>query len=215
VLVIAGAVTFGYWLGGGSIDLDPRATPDTRVRAAEARIDELTRDLVEARLVQTVEAQTARALQDTLSGLRKELAALQEEVVFYKSLMTPGGVEPGLQIAEFELVRDGTDSSYRYHILLTQGAARRNWLEGKLELQVRGQRAGADGSISEEVLPLTVLNEGGVYPLHFRFRYFQDLVGTLSLPEGFLPRTILITAKPGGKGANDVERSFDWVVQAG
>lgn len=209
LLVLASAGALGYWLGSGS------AVPQPQLAEAEVRIHELTRDLVEARLVQTVETQTARALQGTLSGLRMELAALKDEVAFYKSLMTPGGVKQGLQIAEFELVQVGADNDYRYHILLTQGAVRRNWLEGKLELQIFGQQAGADGGISEEVLPLTVLAPADDYPLRFRFRYFQDLVGTLTLPEGFMPRTIQITASLGDKGANDVDRTFDWVVRAG
>jgi len=128
--------------------------------------------------------------------------------------MAPESVARGLQIAEFELSRTEAADRFSYRVLLTQAEVRKDWLEGTLEIHVQGLHAGADGSMVEEVLPLTVLTQMVDYPLRFRFRYFQDLSGTVTLPEGFQPRSVLITASPNGKGAEGLDRSFGWVVQA-
>ncbi len=215
--VVAGAVAFGYWLGAGTAALDRSllVSLQMRDRANEKRIGELHRLLADARLAQSVDAQAARSLRETISSLRNEMAGLQEEVTFYKSLMAPSSVERGLQIAEFELAPGGEDREFVYHILLTQVAERRDWVQGKVEVEVHGVREGTQGPGAQEVLPLTDLAAVATYPLKFRFRYFQDLSGTVTLPAGFEPQAVSIKVTPAGRSGNGAQRSFDWVVRAG
>lgn len=213
-LVVLGGVAFGYWLGLGVSDLDRTYLSSLTVRhqASEAQVTALNRELADLRLAQAVDAQAARSLRQTITELRGELAKLNDEVAFYRSLMAPASVERGLQVAEFQLAAAKDDNKFTYQILLTQVAERRNWLQGRLTLQVTGQRTDADGSTSQAVLPLTELAEVETYPLSFRFRYFQDLAGILTLPAGFEPRMVTIAATPAG--GNSVERQFAWSVQA-
>jgi hypothetical protein len=60
------------------------------------------------------------------------------------------------------------------------------------------------------VLPLTEIGEDASYPLKFRFRYFQDLTGVISLPRGFEPERIVVRA--GKRNAQALTRTFDWTV---
>jgi hypothetical protein len=230
VLTVAAAAGFGYWLGSSTSRLDRALQQALQVRnqANEATIAELTRELAQVRLAQSVDAEAAASLRDTITGLRTEVADLQEEVSFYRTLMAPSDVERGLKIAEFELAAGEAPQQYRYRVLLTQAEARRDWVQGGVELQVQGVRDAAGGRAleregsaheaseheAEEVLTLTDLAEPEAYPLKFRFRYFQDLTGTLTLPEGFRPRSVRVTATPQGRGER-LEREFDWRVQAG
>ena len=47
--------------------------------------------------------------------------------------------------------------------------------------------------------------------LKFRFRYFQDLAGSIALPEDFEPEKVTLHIKPEGKSKSDaVEQVFDW-----
>lgn len=47
--------------------------------------------------------------------------------------------------------------------------------------------------------------------LNFRFRYFQDLSGQITLPEGFEAERVILSIKPEGKGKlPPVEQAFDW-----
>ena len=47
------------------------------------------------------------------------------------------------------------------------------------------------------------------YPVPFRFRYFQDLNGTVTLPDGFQPERVTVSADPRGRG-DTLERTFTW-----
>lgn len=210
-LVVLAAVAFGFWLGSGVSELDRNrlASLAERHQAGEARLAALNQELADLRLAQSVDAEAARSLRQTISALRGEIATLHEEVAFYRSLMAPSSIERGLRIAEFQLAATDRADTFVWHLLLTQVAERRDWLQGRVEVRVRGTRNGED---AEEVLPLTDLSEPETYPLRFRFRYFQDLSGTFTLPEAFAPIEVQIAATPAG--AATVERQFEWSMRA-
>ena len=130
---------------------------------------------------------------------------LQQEVTFYKSLMDPGSLVQGLQITELELAPGGTPLEYRFQLLLTQVAQRRSYIAGDVRVDVIGQQ-GEDPA--EVVLSLTEMTEVAKYPLKFKFRYFQDLSGSMTLPEQFVPKRVLITAQQQGKQAQ--QQTFPW-----
>jgi hypothetical protein len=153
-------------------------------------------------------------LRHSITELRDQVAALTEEVNFYKSLMAPSSVARGLQIADFELLPQEQDDQYRFHLLLTQVEARRDWVQGDATLEVHGRMTGSDPSTvaAEQVLSLTEIGGEGSYPLKFRFRYFQDLTGIITLPRGFEPEKIVVTAGKRGAGADPLSRTFQWLV---
>jgi len=214
-LVVLAAAAFGYWLGLAKRDLDVTYLQalETRERALEARVDALNRELADSRLTQTVDSQAAQSLRETIAEMRDRLAGLREEVTFYKSLMAPSSLERGLQIAELDLASGEAGNEFTYQLLLTQAEERRSWVQGRVEVEVRGVRGGGDGSGAEEALPLSAISEVEDYPMRFRFRYFQDFSGRLTLPDGFRPQAVVVTATPSGGGAERTERRFDWIVQ--
>ena len=215
--VVVATAGLGFWLGRATSALDRTylETLEVRHQASDARAATLTRQLADARLAQSIDAQAAQSLRDTVGELRGEVAGLREEVTFYKSLMAPSELNRGLQIADFELARGKKSNTFTYRLLLTQARERRQWVQGKVEMQVQGLRAAAEGPAVQEVLALTDLQEVETYPLRFRFRYFQDFSGTVTLPEGFQPQAVLVTVTPKGRSADAAQRSFGWTVQAG
>jgi hypothetical protein len=61
------------------------------------------------------------------------------------------------------------------------------------------------------VLALDEVSDPAVQQLKFRFRYFQDLAGTIKLPGEFAPDRVELTVRPEGKGKQvPVVQSFDW-----
>jgi hypothetical protein len=214
--VVVAAAGFGYWFGVSRVDLDSRylAALEDKQKANAERLTALTRELADARLTQSVDAEAARSLRDTISGLRDQLGSLREEVTFYKRLMAPSSIERGLKIAELELAAGEKGNQFSYHILLTQAEERRDWVQGVVSVEFVGQGTAPDGAALEVVLPLTDLAEVADYPFPYRFRYFQNLSGVVTLPDGFRPRLVRVLAKPKG-AAERIERSFDWTVQPG
>lgn len=216
-VVVLAAAALGYWLGLSKSQLDGvyLAALEKRQQAQHERLQTLGRELADVQLAQSIDAQAAAMLRETLTELRGEAAGLREEVTFYKSLMAPSSMQRGLQIAEFGLSEGPADGQFSYRILLTQTAERRAWISGDVRVEVEGVRAASDGASVEEVLPLTEVAEVENYPLRFRFRYFQDFSGMVALPDGFRPRLVRVTATPSGRSSDAAQREFDWFVQPG
>ena len=125
--------------------------------------------------------------------------------------MSPSSVARGLQIAEFDVSVTRELNQFTYHLLLTQVESRRDWIQGDIRIAVRGRRLGAQAG-DEQVLSLTEIADLDSYPLKFRFRYFQDLSGVITLPLEFQPISIVVTAQCRGTKAGDLERTFTWIA---
>lgn len=209
--ICALGIVAGYWYGSVESDLDGTyvASLEALKKANALKLKELNGALVDAGLTRDVDRQAANELRESISGLRNEVAALQEEVTFYKSLMVPSSVAKGLQIAEFDLTATASENEFVYHILLTQVESRRDWIQGEVRLEVHG---GSDASDTKQVLSFTELPAAEPYPLKFRFRYFQDLSGVVTLPAGFRPSRVVVSAMRRGANTADVTRTFDWTA---
>ncbi len=217
IAVSAGGALAGYQLGRATGELDDSylASVERLNLAHQATIERLEARLVEADLSQGVEQDATLALKADIRLLKDQVAALTEEVTFYKSLMAPSSLAKGLQIADFELTAMEEEGRFTFHLLLTQVETRRDWVQGEATLEVEGRMSGTSGSDSptmsgQRVLPLTEIGEDDSYPLKFRFRYFQDLTGVISLPQGFQPERIVV--KAGKRNAQALSRTFDWTV---
>ena len=215
VIAVSGSVG-GFYLGKAKAGLDTtylNALIELD-RANNDEISSLKSQLVDAELTRQVDGQAAVRLSQDIRKLRDEAAGLEEEVTFYKSLMAPSSIERGLQIAEFELSSTDISGQFFYHILLTQTEQRRDWIQGDVKLEIRGHSATPDSPKNEEqVLSLTEFADIEPYPLKFRFRYFQDLSGLLTLPGGFIPEKVEITALRRGSRSDSLRRTFEWVVR--
>ncbi len=210
-------VAAGYLFGLAQSDLDLRYVAALREidRANETRINKLNGELIDARLSNEVSHQASQELRQTIKTLHDEVAGFKEEVTFYKNLMAPSSVERGLHIQEFEVTQGELPREFSYYLLLTQVEARRSWIQGDVRLNVSGRiRYEEDGEQKDDelVLSLTEIAETDAYPLKFRFRYFQDLSGMMTLPSGFTPQSVVITALRRGGSAMKREQTFDWVV---
>ena len=215
-LIVAGSAGGGYYLGRSVADLDRKylASLEELERDNATQMQRLREQLIDAQLNRQITVEASAALREDIVRYREEAAGLEEEVTFYKSLMAPSSVERGLQIAQFELTEVEDSNQFSYHLLLTQMEARRDWVQGSVRVDVRGRSASA-GSVDEErVLSLTELAEVDPYPLKYRFRYFQDLSGVMSLPAGFLPEAVVVTVDRGGSRQDNVQRTFDWPISS-
>lgn len=217
IIVCAGGALGAYQLGRATAELDDtyHGSVERLNQANQATIERLEAELIEADLTRGVEKEATLALKADIRVLKDQVAALTEEVTFYKSLMAPSSLAKGLQIADFELTAMEEEGRFTFHLLLTQVETRRDWVQGEATLEVEGRMSETGGSDSatvsgQRVLQLTEIGEDDSYPLKFRFRYFQDLTGVISLPRGFEPERIVI--KAGKRNAQALSRTFDWTV---
>ena len=217
-LVSLGCLLLGYGLGNRQVvsDAIERAELNGELQALQARFAQLEAELIDSRLNEQVQRDATAALRQDLTQAHQKMTGLQEEVTFFKGLMAPSSLRKGLQVAELELTPmdspEQGETAYRYQLLLTQVALRRSFIAGEITMDVVGRYSqdAADVVGKESVLSLTELSDMKVYPLKFRFRYFQDLAGRLTLPEGFKPTRVEVTANQNGKEPQQV--TFPWPV---
>lgn len=167
---------------------------------SQARVVALEADLIDARLNVDVQHAASNALREDMASELEKSTLLTEEVTFYKGLMSPSSLSKGLQVEELEITRSTGERQYSFKLLLTQVALRRSYIAGDVRVDLIGE--------SEAVRSLTELGVLKAYPLKFRFRYFQDLAGRITLPADFVPARILVTAQQNGK--ETIQVSFPW-----
>jgi hypothetical protein len=131
-----------------------------------------------------------RQLQDELAAREDEIAALQANLAFYERLAGANRPRTGLAVhsAEFERERGG---SWRYRIVLTQGLNRGAVSKGRLRFAVEGVRDGQLTTIDWA----TLRQQPEAEPQPFAFRYFQQLSGSVMLPDGFTPQRVRVSLR--------------------
>ena len=206
VLLLLLVMTFlAGWLSAERAELQAR---QQRVELTE-RTRELERQLGAAReelILHRTGAEVADQAQERIRGelrlLHEQQAELEEAVAFYKSVMDPGSGDEGLRIERLRL--DATEAPERveYRLVMAQVVEQRDFIQGNVELTLSGEQDGE----TVEITDVTGENSS----TRFRFRYFQELDGTLEIPEGFQPRKVQVVATGGGES---VEETFDWQVR--
>jgi hypothetical protein len=156
-----------------------------------------------------IDRQAAEDVRANLGQLEVELQAAREEVEFYRGIVAPGDVQSGLRIHRFALKAGSVPQKYHYELVLTQLKRNDKYVTGVVDWQIAGLLFGERGKVA-----LAGVTSPPVKQLKFRFRYFQELAGTITLPEGFEAEKVTITVKPGGKGkSKPVSKTFDWPTQ--
>lgn len=167
-------------------------------------------DLSTVRLATVVEAGANERLRRTIKELRDRIGALEEEARFYRRLVAPSEAERGFRIERLTIAATPQPERYAYRLLLTQIVDRHNWIEGDVLLELSGEREGEPERHAVEDL---VSDDD--FATGFRFLYFQEFSGEFSLPEGFAPRAVAVTARVHDDAETRIRESFDWVVEDG
>lgn len=154
----------------------------------------------------------------TIEGLQNQIAELQEEIRFYKGVMLPNVDEKGLRIERLDVIRTPDPSRVKYKLLLTQVVDKHEYVQGGVEINLVGRegtllnvRAGGDAAGASGSESADARSE----PIRFRFRYFQNIDGELTLPEGFEPQEVMVVAQSSGRNGQKLERRFAYSLAGG
>jgi len=144
-----------------------------------------------------------------LVGLREINAQLEEDVLFYRQIMSPENDESGLAIGQLDLSATEEENRIRYHIELKQLANNENVISGYANVNILGMQEG-----SEVSFPLrSIAVDENQLDIRLQFRYFQNIEGELIIPENFVPETVQILAVAQGENAKTVQKNFVWLVE--
>lgn len=204
----------GYAVGSGEAGINLKAGLETR-KQLRAELESLRADYTEARQ-QAILLERGRAIdrsalteaRKTMAELEKQIVKQQNDLAFYRSIMAPSETEKGLQVAELDVQPSAILPGYGFKLMLVQIGGNQRYVSGNVDLEVIGMEGDQAKTIPlEQLSPETQKTD-----TRFRFRYFQEIDGTLILPEGFEPLEIKVIARESGGKRAKVDRSFDWPI---
>ena len=135
-----------------------------------------------------------------------KIAKLTEELVFYRSLLSPEKSNEGVELRDFSL-RSAGNNAYYYDFLLTQSNRSKKLAKGKINVTIDGKKDG-------EMHRIEVFDAADVTgdAIAYSFKYFQRLNGAFELPENFVPKKILVEVKPDSKSKSKqpIQMSYSW-----
>jgi len=180
-----------------------------RLSNTERLIDEQRQQIADLRVGGQIDSRATEEVRQTIESLQNQVAELNEEIRFYKGVMLPNVEDKGLRIERLDLRGAGTANSWRYSLLLTQVVDKHEYVQGDVQINLLGMRGGIEAS-----LPLGEVSEGAG-DLKFRFRYFQNIDGEVTIPAGFEPREVMVVAQASGRDAQRIEKNFEWQTGGG
>jgi len=196
----------GSWLGqSGALDSNMKNSElRSELRDARQELRAVRHDLARYRAEVEVADQAREQLRQEIRGLRDQSAELEEAVAFYKNVMSPGAADAPMQVQKFEVTPDNGERRFRYRLILVQSGDNRGYLSGRVSFVLKGSRDGEAMTLDGD----EVLGENS--DLRFRFRYFQELSGTLTVPEGARIDALEMTATASAPRRAEVVRSLPW-----
>jgi len=141
----------------------------------------------------------------TLASSSREIASLRENIRFYESIIEGDEKKQGLQIKTVSLQSDGTVGNYRYRVIIVNSDYGKQETKGELLIEVEGLMEG-------DLKTIKVATGSAGKDAQLLFKYFQRVDGLLTIPDGFLPQRLHLTARLSGKKTEKKEKWYNWDI---
>ena len=210
VLWLASLVGVGLWASGRAAPGLAKARTDLAVASrratqAEALVKQLRQNVATLRRSDQISRSANTELQASLAEREEEVSGLRADVAFYERLVGATGQRRGLAVHEASFTPEA-GGTWRYTVTLTQNLNRGAISKGEARVSVEGVSEGRLQSLRWEDL----LQKPGAPGQPFSFRYFQQLEGSIMLPEGFTPQRVRVQLRSDG---STVDQAFPWQAQ--
>tara|TARA_B100000676_G_scaffold310111_1_gene375606 strand:+ start:297 stop:1082 length:786 start_codon:yes stop_codon:yes gene_type:complete len=187
------------------------------------QIDAMRQHIADLEVGREVDEKATEEVLVTIEGLQNRIAELQEEIRFYKGVMLPNVDEKGLRIERLDILRTPDPNRVKYKLLLTQVVDKHDYVQGGVEINLLGRpevlafTSGDPGQVGAGAAEAagSESSDPRTGSIRFRFRYFQNIDGELTLPDGFEPEEIIVVAQSSGRNAQKLERRFAYSLGDG
>lgn len=173
-----------------------------RVQLEQAELKQLRQEVATLRRSDQISRSANLELQATLAEREEEVSGLRADIDFYERLVGATGQRRGLSVHDVQFSAEN-GGSWRYTVTLTQNLNRGAISRGEMRLGIEGVAGGRLQSLDWNEL----LHQPEAPAQPFSFRYFQQLEGSVLLPEGFTPQRVRVQLRADGA---TVDREFPW-----
>lgn len=207
-----GGWAYGYYktlLSQESIQAD-RATLVAEVESLQSENDDLQRQIAILDRSSVMDQRATEEVQTTIRTLRERVAQLEQDIVFYRQVVSEETEDTGLIIGQFDIETTAEDERFRYKLVMRQEDADGDtFLVGHVNVNVVGQQG------EEQVIYSLrdISDDEEELDIRLRFKFFQNIEGELALPEGFEPDRIQIAAVSDEPVNKTLNQDFSWVVE--
>ena len=175
----------------------------TRYSVLQQQNAQLHEQLVVLQREREVDRAAHQQVQQSLENEQSKLLNLQEELAFYKGIVSPASGEEGIRVQSLKFSSGGAPRLYHYHLVLVQVRTKEFKVSGNVDIKIYGAQQG-----KPVILDARDLAPKDKPDLNFAFQYFQNLEGDAIFPSGFMPGRVEVTVMESGHGA--VQQNFDW-----
>ena len=146
--------------------------------------------------------------EQTISGLRNQLATLEQDLIYYRNVVSKQTDNTGLMISEWSLKRINQSNRYRYKLAVRQQDADGDtYLNGYVNIDVVGMLDGQMVSYSLK----EISEEQEQKDIKLRFKFFQYIEGELTVPDDFLPDYVRIVGTEIAPVSKTIDRDYSWL----
>lgn len=216
-VVAIGSLALAYELGrfdGGYSYLDQRRERQALnaiIAERDRTIEELQRSVAILKTSQEVDKETYSQVERNLSDLQARIQSQEEELAFYRGIISPEDGAAGLRVQTLEIRPADAGHGYVLHLVLVQAITHDRRVSGTVSLSIEGSMQGEPVRLGLG----DVVADRSDADLAYGFRYFQDLQRELVLPDGFAPGEVTMEIRPREPGGEVLQQTFDWAAISG
>ncbi|MBL4573292.1 MAG: hypothetical protein JKY86_09490 [Gammaproteobacteria bacterium] len=149
-------------------------------------------------------------VQETIFSLRDRVAQLEQDVVYYRQVVSAETEDTGLIISQLDIDATREANRYRYKLVLRQQDADGDtFLTGHVNINL----VGSQGEVQQILAIRDLSAEQDQLDIRLRFKYFQNIEGELVLPDNFVPDRLQVAAVSVEPVEKSINQSFSWVVE--
>lgn len=203
----------GRYLSGYSVLDVRRQTEEFTMSSAESKatIDELQSQVARLETSREIDRETYSMIEADLAELQARIQAQEEELVFYRGIVSPGDGVAGLRVQSVEVEPGVNGESHILHLLLVQAIVQNERVTGTVRPRLIGTLDGEPVELGLDEFGF----ESRSAEVSYGFRIYQDLIVLLALPEGFLPTELEIQVWPQSPRGETIVQSFPWSTISG
>ena len=215
VSVVAASVVSGFLYGycqglsaQGAVQ-DEREKLKAELSALRIQNTDLSRQVAILDRSSMVDQRATVEVQATIRNLREQLAQLQQDVVFYRQVVSSDTVDTGLVVGQMNIYGTSDPGRFRYKLVMRQqDADGDSYLRGHVNVNLVGRRGD-----EQMIFALRdISDEQDQLDIRLGFKYFQTIEGELALPAGFEPERIQIVAVATEPVGKSIDQYFSWMV---
>lgn len=137
----------------------------------------------------TVEQLANKQAQKALKLAADEQYEIKKQLAFYEKVMAPEKQSAGLLIESIKINPTSTPNKYNFQVALVQQQLKRRYSKGYIDIKFLGKQQ--EKQITLNLIDISPLTKKEV---KFSFQYFQIISGEFSLPVGYVPEDVIVSA---------------------